>query len=231
MKSSKNRVFFLFITLSLLSSLLNSDVYAKAVHKSEAYKYFPEDHKYVEQKRVALTFDDGPHPKFTTQVLDILNEKKVKATFFVVGFRAAILPDLILKIQSQECEIGNHTYNHIDLSETWKENAANELNKCGETIFSITGTYPKIYRPPFGKTKNYIVQDIEMDKILWDIDSCDWKTPNKDKIIKRVLSSVEDGDIILMHDFYEQTVLSLPEIIDGLLSRGFTLVTVSELMG
>ena len=181
------------------------------------------------EKYIALTFDDGPHPIYTIKVLDILSEKNIPATFFVVGFRAELHPALLKKMRELKCEIGNHTYNHTDLSKVNQSSAVSQIEKCGGIIHSITGEYPKIYRPPYGVISKANQAVIPLEKIMWTVDSCDWKTGSAEKIVKNVTAAVKDRSIILMHDFYEQTVDALPEIIDILLNEGYKFVTVSEL--
>ena len=185
-----------------------------------------------EQKYIALTFDDGPHPRYTGQILDILEAKKAPATFFIVGNRAELNPTLVRRIKSAECEIGNHTHEHVDLSKISRDEFLKQMDKCNEVIYNATGCYPKVYRPPFGrisKAHEHLISD-RMRKILWTVDSHDWKTSDKDRIVKHVVSSAKDKAIILMHDFYSQTVEALPGIIDGLEEQGYKFVTVSELI-
>ena len=181
------------------------------------------------KKYIALTFDDGPHPVYTQKILDILEEKKVAATFFVVGFRAEIFPDALKRMKKLDCEIGNHTYNHADLSGNVKNGVTYQIEKCSEAIFTAIEEYPIIYRPPFGKISKANEKRIPLKKILWTVDSLDWNTKNKDKVIKNVVKNVKDGSIILMHDFYESTLNALPEIIEILKGEEYEFVTVSEL--
>jgi len=189
------------------------------------------DEKTEEKKYIALTFDDGPHPRYTSEILSILTEKKAPATFFVVGNRAELHPALLKKIRQADCEIGNHTHEHIDLSRVSRDEFLKQMDKCSESIYNATGEYPQVYRPPFGrisKANEKLISD-KMRKILWTVDSQDWQTKEKDKIIKHVIKSTKNRSIILMHDFYSQSVDALPGIIDGLRAEGYEFVTVSEL--
>ena len=181
------------------------------------------------KKYIALTFDDGPHPVYTQKILDILEEKKVSATFFVVGYRAELLPETLKRMKDLDCEIGNPTHNHTNLSGYVKNGATHEIEKCSEAIFAATGEYPVIYRPPFGKISKENEKRIPLKKILWTVDSLDWDTKNKDRVVRNVVKNVKDGSIILMHDFYESTLKALPEIIDILSDEGYEFATVSEL--
>ena len=184
-----------------------------------------------EKKYIALTFDDGPHPKYTGEILNVLSEKKAPATFFIVGNRAELHPTLLRRIKQADCEIGNHTYNHVDLSQVSRNEFISQMEKCNQAIYNATGEYPKVYRPPFGrisKANEEFISD-KMRKILWTVDSLDWKTKEKDKIVKQVVTSARNKAIILMHDFYSQSVEALPDIIDKLRDEGYEFVTVSEL--
>ncbi|MCL1859027.1 MAG: polysaccharide deacetylase family protein [Oscillospiraceae bacterium] len=182
------------------------------------------------KKYIALTFDDGPHPVYTAKILDILEEKKIAATFFIVGFRAELHPDALKRMKKLDCEIGNHTYSHADLSgNNVKNGVTYEIEKCSEAIFAATGEYPVVYRPPFGKISKANEKRVPLKKILWTVDSLDWNIKNKDKVIRNVVKNVKDGSIILMHDFYESTLRALPDIIEVLSDEGYEFVTVSEL--
>lgn len=184
-----------------------------------------------EKKYIALTFDDGPHPVYTSKILSILDEKKTPATFFIVGNRAELHPTLLRHMKQAKYEIGNHTYDHVDLVKIKENEFLNQMEKCSEAIYNATGEYPKIYRPPFGRISKANEQLIgeKMNKILWTVDSLDWKTSDKNKIVQKIIKSVKNKSIILMHDFYSQSVEALPEIIDKLKEQGYEFVTVSEL--
>ena len=193
----------------------------------------PENEKNDKQEKsyVALTFDDGPHPEYTGKILNILSEKNAPATFFIVGDRAELHPTLLRRIKQANCEIGNHTYSHVDLSKINNTEFMHQMEKCNEAIFNATGEYPKIYRPPFGRisSKNEKSISDKMTKILWTVDSEDWTTPDKDRVADKVINSVKNKSIVLMHDFYKQSAEALPRIIDTLREKGYEFVTVSQL--
>ena len=185
----------------------------------------------AEKKYIALTFDDGPHPEYTEKVLDILEEKNVPATFFVVGFRAEVHRDTILRMKKLNCEVGNHTYEHKHLKKISRQEALTEIRKCSDIIFDITGEYPKIYRPPFGEIGKGLEKEIAMTKILWTIDSSDWRIKyEKSQVVNNIVPKANENSIILLHDFYKATVAALPEIIDKLQAEGFEFITISELL-
>ncbi|MCL2096766.1 MAG: polysaccharide deacetylase family protein [Oscillospiraceae bacterium] len=215
----KFKIFFIFIFIFTLA-------FSVSASANDAADITETDDK----KYIALTFDDGPHPKYTEAVLDILEEKKVAATFFVVGFRAELQPESLKRMRKLNCEIGNHTQTHADMSSDYVKNGVtSEIEKCSEAIFAATGEYPVIYRPPFGRISKTNEKKIPLRKVLWTVDSLDWSIKNKNKIINNIVKNVKDGSIVLMHDFYDSTVKALPEIIDILTGEGFVFATVSEL--
>jgi peptidoglycan/xylan/chitin deacetylase (PgdA/CDA1 family) len=132
-------------------------------------------------------------------------------------------------MKNLDCEIGNHTYTHADMSGYVKNGITFEIEKCSEAIFAATGEYPVIYRPPFGRITKQNEKKIPLRKVLWTVDSLDWNVKDKNKIINNIVNNAKDGSVILMHDFYDSTVKALPEIIDKLSEAGFEFKTVSEL--
>ena len=189
------------------------------------------------EKVVALTFDDGPHPKYTNEILNILNEYDAKATFFVLGKYAELYPDIIKRENEEGHEIGNHTYSHINIKKISKNKLQEEYKKTQEIIYSITN--PKLFRPPYGMVDEKIIDILENDNsviVLWSYkqDSKDWGNPEVEKIVDTTLSNIENGDIILFHDYvyYDEshTVEALKKIVPELKKRGYKLVTISELL-
>lgn len=183
-----------------------------------------------EKKKVALTFDDGPHPVYTPEMLDVLKEKNVKATFFLLGEQVEQYPDIVKRMSEEGHLIGNHSYKHEQLSKLSSVQACTQVNRTNELIYSITGKYPEYLRPPFGDWKDRLDCEVNMIEVLWDVDTLDWSSQNKDKVVNKVMKNVEEGDIILMHDSYESTVEATAEIIDRLQKDGYEFVTVDELI-
>ena len=192
-----------------------------------------------EEKIIALTFDDGPHPKYTNEILDLLNEYDAKATFFVLGKMAELYPDIIKRQWKEGHEIGNHTYSHINPNKVSKEELLDEYNKTQEIIASLTGSTPKLFRPPYGSFNKDIIEIVDMDHsiiVLWSAnqDSKDWSNPKVENIVNSTLSNIENGDIILFHDYVyyksSHTIEALKKILPILKSQGYRFVTVSELM-
>ena len=183
-----------------------------------------------EKKKIALTFDDGPHPVYTPEMLDLLKEKNIKATFFLLGEQVEKYPDIVKRMNDEGHLIGNHSYKHEQLSKLSSVQACSQVNRTNELIYAITGKYPEYLRPPFGDWKDRLDCEVNMIEVLWDVDTLDWSSQNKDKVVSKVMKNVEEGDIILMHDSYESTVKATAEIIDRLQKDGYEFVTVDELI-
>jgi cellulose synthase/poly-beta-1,6-N-acetylglucosamine synthase-like glycosyltransferase/peptidoglycan/xylan/chitin deacetylase (PgdA/CDA1 family)/spore germination protein YaaH len=196
------------------------------------------------EHQVAITFDDGPDPRWTPEVLDILKEAKVKAAFFLVGANAEHYPALVRRIVDEGHEIGNHTYYHPNLALCWDEHIRLELNATQLLIEAITGRATTLFRPPYAAdtspsqlselTPLQIAQDLDYLVVLENIDPQDWARPGADIILQRVKQQRRDGSIILLHDGggnRAQTVEALPRILDWLNTRGDTVVSISTLLG
>ena len=180
--------------------------------------------------KVALTFDDGPHPVYTLQLLDRLNERGVHATFFVVGKNILGNEALLKRMETEGHLIGNHTYSHVKLSELDIARACAEVEKTNALICEVTGKEPEFIRPPFGEWKKAMECSFEMIPVLWDVDPLDWTTKNTALVVERVLKDTKPGDIILLHDYYQSSVDAALEIVDALTERGYKFVTVDELI-
>ncbi|MBQ8639225.1 MAG: polysaccharide deacetylase family protein [Lachnospiraceae bacterium] len=182
-----------------------------------------------EKKQVAITFDDGPHPVCTPRLLDGLRARGVIANFFVIGQNAEQNPEIIRQMEADGHLIGNHTYHHVQLNAMSTEQAMLEVTAVNQQLEHIIGSAPIYLRPPFGEWDHKADGPAEMISVYWDIDPLDWNTPDADVVANRVLSQVEDGDIILLHDVYETSVDAAFLIIDELLMQGYEFVTVEEL--
>ena len=180
--------------------------------------------------KVALTFDDGPHPVYTPQLLDGLKERGVHATFFVVGENIPGNEALLKQMEAEGHLIGNHTYSHVKLSELDTARACAEVEKTNALICEVTGKEPEFIRPPFGEWKKAMECSFEMIPVLWDVDPLDWTTKNTALVVERVLKDTKPVDIILLHDYYQSSVDAALEIVDTLTQRGYEFVTVDELI-
>lgn len=181
-------------------------------------------------KKIALTFDDGPHPRYTEQLLDGLKERNVVATFFVTGENAQNYPNIIRREQEEGHLIGNHTYSHIQLTSGNSETFREELVKTNEILENITGEKVSFVRPPYGSWDKSFEKELNMFPVLWNIDPLDWCSHNAECIAAKVVENAGDGDIILMHDYYDTSVTAALEVVDVLQKRGFQFVTVEEIL-
>ncbi len=180
---------------------------------------------------VAITFDDGPHETVTAEILDVLERYQAHATFFVLGGRVSHHASLIQRMVKLGCELGNHTYGHQDLSQMSKTEMLDQLQSSISELALIveTDALPKIVRPPFGNVDDQLRQTCPYPMITWSIDTLDWSHQNVDRTVHEVISQVQDGDIILMHDMYEATAEATEKLVVLLQEQGYQLVTVSEM--
>jgi peptidoglycan/xylan/chitin deacetylase (PgdA/CDA1 family) len=186
---------------------------------------------------VALTFDDGPHPVHTQQLLDTLAELGAPATFFVVGRDVDANPAVVARIARDGHELGNHTYRHRYLPLARSRSVEHELRATDRAIVRAAGVTPRIARPPWGgrSPRNVrVFRRLRKRLVLWDVNSFDWKGKPADEVVRRVLARVRAGSIILMHearDGGETTVEAVRMLVPALRARGFELVTVSRALG
>lgn len=183
-----------------------------------------------EKKTIALTFDDGPHPVYTPKLLAGLRERGVHVTFFLIGQNIDGNEEIVLQMKKDGHLIGNHSQNHMQLTKEQTKAACDQINRTNEKIREITGETPEYVRPPFGSWSEELECIVPMKIVLWNVDPLDWKTQNKDRIVRHIISHVEDGSIILLHDVYETSVDAALEVIDTLLKEGYNFVTVDELL-
>src|SRR5947199_7591173 len=196
------------------------------------------------EHQVAITFDDGPDPRWTPKILDILKAASVKAAFFLVGVNAERYPNLVRRIVNEGHEIGNHTYYHPNLALCWPEHVRLELNATQLLLETITGRATTLFRPPYAAdtspsqlselTPLKIARDLNYLVVLENIDPQDWAKPGADIILQRVKQQRRDGSIVLLHDAggnRSQTVAALPRILEWLHTRGDTVVPLSTLLG
>lgn len=182
------------------------------------------------EKRIAITFDDGPNSDYTEMLLEGLKERGVCATFFLLGKEVEMYPDIVEKIQADGHLIGTHSYEHVNLCNLSDSAAIAQVDKANQAIYEVTGEYPEYIRPPFGCWKSNLDYETKMIEVLWDIDPLDWKTSNSDVIAKRVIDKAEENSIILLHDASESSVKAAFKIIDELQKEGYTFVTVDKIL-
>ncbi len=189
------------------------------------------------QGMIALTFDDGPHPRYTRQILDILKKEGIKATFFVIGENIGYYDEgIVTEIIKDGHELGNHTFNHEHTKEMSEDDFYRDVRACHDLVKEKYGYEMKIFRPPEGyvdeKVKN-IARELDYSIIIWSIDTKDWEHVGSDLIVGNIEQNASDGDIILMHDYVSKpntTIGALERVIKNLKSEGYKFVTVSELI-
>ncbi len=218
----------IFLTLSAV--LPENDVFGRVFSNTKTM-----------QKVVALTFDDDPYPPYTDQVLDVLKEYRVPATFFVVGQNVEKYPELVKRIADEGHQIGNHTYHHIDLLKANRKDIAEEIDNTNKAILAASGIKPHLMRPPHG-FRDPVVMEMMAERNLkvveWSVMSRDWTNPGVDVIVERTVKRVKNGSIILLHDgdgitsrdSRIQSVEAARRIIQILSEQGYTFVTVDEIL-
>ena len=181
-------------------------------------------------KLVCFTFDDGPYAPVTNKILDTLEKYNGRATFFVVGDRADTYSDEIIRASKMGCEIGTHTYSHVNLNSLSVPEMQEEIKKSCDAISKYTGKKVKVLRPPEGAADDTVKANVGMPMVLWSVDSRDWDYRNADKDYQTVMDNVFDGSIVLMHDLYPATADAVARLIPELAKQGYKFVTFSELM-
>lgn len=186
------------------------------------------------QPYVALTFDDGPHATLTPKLLTILRDRNVKATFYVLGPNAKRNPGIMQRMVAEGHELGNHSWTHRVMSKAPTEAMMKEFQDTQDAIVASCGVAPKSQRPPYGamtKPQRALLKEkFGYPCILWDVDPLDWKKPGSSVVASRILSGARNGSIILLHDIHAGSVDAVPAVLDGLLAKGYTFVTVSQLL-
>ena len=179
----------------------------------------------------ALTFDDGPNASSTPILLDGLKERKVRATFFLIGENVEKDENekIVKRMYEEGHLIGNHTYRHVDLSKISGREAEKEIKTTDEAIKKITGHETEFIRPPFGAMPEG-EEDPDKIYVKWTVDSLDWVTKDTEKIVEKVTADTKEGDVILMHDCYGESVEAALQIVDIMEKQGYEFVTADELI-
>lgn len=186
------------------------------------------------QPYIAMTFDDGPHPTNTPRLLDMLKQRNIRATFFVVGPNSKTYPHILRRMVAEGHEVANHTWTHGDMTKISQAAVRKELADSRDAIVAATGVAPKLWRPPYGAVntnlKNWIKQEFGYPTIMWSVDPLDWKRPGPSVVADRLVSGTGNGGILLAHDIHKPTIDAMPSTFDRLLAKGYKFVTVSQLI-
>lgn len=180
-------------------------------------------------KKIALTFDDGPHPQTTMQILETLEKYDAKATFFMLGNMVQQYPQLAKKVVEQGHEVGNHSWNHHDLTKLSPASIQQEINDTSLIIESTIGQKATAFRPPYGAANETVRSQTNLPIVLWDVDTEDWKYRDSEMLLPTIKSAARNNSIVLMHDIHQSTANGLDAVLAYLQSEGYTFVTVSEL--
>lgn len=181
------------------------------------------------KKLVALTFDDGPSDATTPNLLDILYQEDVPATFFVLGKMARLYPDIIRREAAEGHTVASHTMYHQNLIRISASAVQADINEANAVYNSILGRMPTLTRAPYGNVNAAVRNSVGTPIILWSVDTLDWKNKATDPIVSTAMSQVHDGAVILMHDIHPTSVAAVPVLIKTLRDAGYEFVTIPEL--
>jgi peptidoglycan/xylan/chitin deacetylase (PgdA/CDA1 family) len=222
---------------SLISALLFSTAaYLGPTHAPEKlpdYTHLCIGHGPLGSKAIALTFDDGPNPDTTPDILRVLAKYNAKATFFLIGRRVKLYPNLVQQIAREGHEIGNHSYSHANLIKLTKDEAYTEYADCSAAIKAVVGFAPIVCRPPGGDANKLVVNlagALGMRTVAWSLNVADFDLQDADAIQDKVVKVAQSGEIVELHDKVYGTIMCLDDIIAALQKQGYHFVTVSQLM-
>ena len=186
------------------------------------------------QKVLAMTFDDGPHPSLTPKLLDLLKERNIKCTFFLIGKQVKMYPDIVRRMIAEGHEIGNHTWTHCSLTSRSDEQIRKELQQSADAVKEVAGVSPQLIRPPYGainqRIKDMMFTDFGYSTIMWSVDPQDWRRPGVAAVTSRLVNGAHPGAIMLAHDIHPPTLTAMPAMFDQLIAKGYQFVTVSQLL-
>jgi peptidoglycan-N-acetylglucosamine deacetylase len=188
----------------------------------------------VEGMSIAITFDDGPNAELTPKLLDMLKERGIKATFFVVGRNVEEYPGIVARMATEGHEVANHSWSHPALTKLGVESFRKQIENTNDAIAKATGKRPVLMRPPYGATSVSLNKRLNdqfgLKVILWSVDPLDWKYRNSNRVYNAIIQNTRPGSIILAHDIHATTVAAMPATLDALLAKGYKFATVSELI-
>ncbi|TWT12270.1 polysaccharide deacetylase family protein [Streptococcus sp. sy004] len=196
-----------------------------------AYQQYQKENRVFTEKIVALTFDDGPNAELTAKTLDLLEKYKAKATFFLVGKNIAGNEKLLKRMKKLGNEIGNHSWDHSNLSQMTFEQIKASVDETSNAVKDVVGEGTKLVRPPYGSDNDLVKAALKLPPVMWTIDTYDWQNRNPSMILENVKNGLEPGSVILMHDIHQTTIEALPAVLDYLTEQGYKFVTISELYG
>ncbi|MDV5977738.1 UNVERIFIED_CONTAM: polysaccharide deacetylase family protein [Streptococcus canis] len=224
----------LSIPLASLFDVINPDFLEtadKVAYDEYLAKKKAEEEAQHPKKIVALTFDDGPDPATTPQVLDILARYHAKASFFMMGSKVVNNEALVKRVSEAGHDIGNHTWDHPNLTKLPVDQIQSEVNRTNQAIEKACGKKPLYLRPPYGATNAMVQQASGLTQMLWTVDTRDWENHSTEGIMANLKKQLQPGGVVLMHDIHQTTVDALPTVMEYLKAEGYQCVTLSELYG
>lgn len=231
-KFLKLMVILLVCITAYIMSLGGQTAYA-SVYFNQPIKKYPIYSVKTDEKKIAISFDAAWGADKTRDIMAVLDEFNVKATFFLVGIWIEKYEEITKEIASRGFEIGSHSYNHPDFTKLNKLQMKTELESTNELLERVTGSKPKLFRPPYGAYNDTLIDtltELNMQGIQWDVDTLDWKGLRPSEVLGRVTSKVGNGSIILCHNNADYVVDSTRLILTTLLNQGYKFVTVGELV-
>ena len=220
MTGKKRRALLCMLTVPLL---------ALAPRSEESLPVSAAEPMAVQEKYVALTFDDGPWPETTERLLDGLAERDAKVTFFLIGEQIAGYEDIVRRMADEGHQVGNHTYTHMDLSRGDPSERLREIAETDETLRALLGDGTYWLRPPWGFLAPRTAAAVGTPMVYWSLDTEDWRRLDADAVALDIIEHARDGDIILLHDPYPTSVEAALRAIDALTPQGYRFVTLEEL--
>ncbi|MEK4630104.1 MAG: polysaccharide deacetylase family protein [Solibacillus sp.] len=215
------------ISLSFINPLLSAD-FQIGMQAGETIQ--PPKELDPTKKHIALTFDDGPHPQVTKQILSLLAKYDAKATFFMLGSRVQYYPHLVVEIRQSGHEIGNHSWTHPVLTKMSAADIKKEFESTEQAIVNAIGENSTLFRPPYGAIDDSVRAIIPRQSINWTIDTLDWKHRDPSSLLPMIQKSLHNNAIVLMHDIHQSTADGLEPVLKYLQSEGYEFVTVSEIL-
>ena len=198
----------------------------------QAYEaYQAEKQRQATERMVALTFDDGPNPKTTPMLLDILKKYNAKATFFILGQNIPGNEEIVKRMVAEGHEVANHSWSHPNFKTLSPEQIKQEVEQTQSALEKITGRRPTMIRPPYGSVNQMVMDAMNLPAMYWSVDSLDWKSRDPKAILEVVKANTRPGSIILMHDIHQSTVDSMDSVLQHLQAQGYSLDTLPNLLG
>ena len=220
-KIISRRILCILLFASLMLSLLNFTSSSKEI----VYRATINN-----KKQIALTFDDGPHPVRTPEILDILDKYGIKATFFLVGERLPYYEEEVIREVAEGHEIGYHSYDHTIQTTLSSEKITRDFEKTNQMLKDLTGAEFTVWRSPGGGYNQRVLNCIPLPHIYWWLDTKDWQTRNADKVYSAIINKSTDGSIILLHDLHKTSVEGSIKAMEDMIEGDYEFLTVTELL-